>query len=306
MTRRPGSFPRTSLIHTAGLVLIAALLVASLPAQAGIGNPLKKVKEKLAQKVTPAEESTEMIGDDTVVFDDVVVELTNERLDRIVSAFKASKAAGTGRPAAVEKLNKAMEERNNLWDKHGDAIRELDQKRGEIETCYHDGYNEIRDRKTQEYSQKALTDPGIRERFMRVAQEQNAAAAKGDSAAIAKVNAVLYAEMLPSRDDSLGVRKKCGPIPPPMPAETRIKALDKEVAAQTEAIRTIDMNMADAQSKELKMKSEQFAMAMERIQAYMAWKNSKWEHKPKPPRGFTKEELDALEKHLEELRGSIG
>jgi uncharacterized coiled-coil protein SlyX len=308
MTRRPGISVWTRTFRTACLVLIAACLVTTTHARAGIGNPLKKVKEKIAEKVKPAEQEAEpeTISNETIVFDDVTLELTNARLDRIVAAFKAAKAAGTGRPAAVERLNKAMEERGQLYDKHGEAIQELERKRGDIEVCYHDGYNEAQDRKTQEYSQKALTDPAIREKFMRVAQEQNAAAAGGDSAAIAKINAVLYSEMLPSSEDSAAVRKKCGPKPPITPAETRIAALDKVIAAQTEEIRTIDMNIAKAQAKELQMKEDQFAAAMERIQVYMAWKNYKSGSKPQSPRGFTPEELDALEKHLEELRGSLG
>ncbi len=306
MTCRPGTFAWTSLFRTAAIAFFAVCLVTATPALAGIGNPLKKMKEKLAQKVAPPEEEG-AIGDDTVVFDEQVVELTDARLDRIVAAFKAAKSAGTGRPAAVEKLNKAMEERGNLWEKHGEAIMELQRKRGDLDVCYHDGYQEAQERKTQEYTQKALTDPALLAKFSRAAQEHNAGAARGDSTATAKLNAVLLSEMLPSSADSLAVRKKCGPMPPPMPAETKIAALDKEIAAQTETIRTIDMAMADAQAKELKMKNEQFAMAMERIQVYMAWKS--WKSKnsdTRPLRGFTQEELDALEKHLEELRGSIG
>ena len=306
MTRRPTTLAWTRLLRTAAIAFFAACLVTATPAPAGIGNPLKKMKEKIAQKVTPQEVAGEVIGDDTVLFDDVVVELTDARLGRIVAAFKAAKSAGTGRPAAVEKLNKAMEERGNLWEKHGESIMELQRKRGDLNVCYHDGYQEAQERKTQEYSQRALTDPALLAKFARAAQEHNAAAASGDSTATAKLNAVLYSEMLPSSADSLEIRKKCGAMPPPTPAETKIAALEKETTAQTEAIRTIDIQIADAQSKELKMKSEQFAMAMERVQVYMAWKSWKAESKPKSPRGFTPEEIEALEKHLEELRGSIG
>lgn len=311
MTCRPATLAWPSLFRTAAtaaaLAFITACLVTATPAFAGIGNPLKKLKEKITEKATPQEEPGEAIGDDTVVFDDVVVELTDARLDRIVAAFKAAQVAGTPRPAAVEKLNKAMEERGNLWEKHGEVIMELERKRGDLDVCYHDGYQEAQERKTQEYSQKALSDPAIRDKFMRAAQEHNAAAARGDSTATAKLNAVLYSEMLPTSADSLEIRKKCGQMPPPTPAETKVAALDKEIAAQTEAIRAIDVKIADAQAKELKMKSEQFAMAMERIQVYMAWKS--WKSKnseTKPLRGYTQEELDALEKHLEELRGAIG
>lgn len=293
------------LLGLAGFVLGAAIVGAPSPVRAGIGNPLKKAKEKATQTIEGTQPAKVETGE--VVFDDVVLELTDERIGRIVGAFQAAKAAGTGRPAAVEKLNKATEERGKLWEKNSAAIMELQRKRDDLETCYHDGYQEAQEKKTAEYSQKALSDPAIREKFTRAAQEYNAAAAKGDSVAIAKAQAVLYSETLISSEDSLAVRKKCGPMPPQSPPEVRLAELDKDIAARNEEIRVIDKKVAEAQAKQVQMTGEQFAMASERIQMYLAWKKAASQSKNPPVlRGFTQEEIDAMEKRLEELRAALG
>ena len=304
MSHRPSALTRTLLLGCVGIIICAGALVTSYPARAGIGNPLKKAKEKVAQIAHP-EEATD-VDDDTVVFDDLVLELTDARLDRIVAAFKASEAAGAGRAAVVEKLNKATDEHGKLWEKHSEAIMDLQRKRGDLEVCYHDGYGEAQQRLTVEYAQKALTDPGIHEKFARAAQEHNAAAARGDSAAIEKLNAVLYSETLISHQDSVEIREKCGPMPPPTPPEVKFATLDKEIASQAEQLRSIDKKVAEAQAQDVQMNQEQFAMATERIQMYLAWKKSSQAKSTPVLRGFTQEEIDALEKHLEGLRAALG
>ncbi|HEU4334562.1 MAG TPA: hypothetical protein VFT32_08730 [Candidatus Eisenbacteria bacterium] len=308
MIQTPGRPTAAGLLGGAGIALFAMLVVAAPPADAGIGNPIKKAKEKLQKKAEEKavvdEATPEAITDETVVFDDLVLELTEPRLERIAAAFHAAKEAGAGREAAVEKLNQAINARGEHQDKHADAMMEVRNKRGEIEACLHEGYQEAQDRKTEEYSRKALNDPAIREKFMQVAMKQNEAAARGDSAAIKEINAVLMSETMIGHEDSVAVQKKCGPVPPPTPAEIKMADLDKQVAARTEELRVIDMKVAEAQAKEVQMEKEQFAMATERIQMYLAWKRSK-SKSTSSPRGFTQEEIDAMEKHLAELQAAM-
>lgn len=310
MTQRQRITPAARPLGGAGLALLATIFLMTPSADAGIGNPIKKAKEKLQkkveQKVDPAEADAapEAITDETVVFDDLVLELTEPRLERIVAAFNAAKAAGTGREAAVEKLNQAINERGQHQDKHADAMMEVRNKRGEIEACYEEGYREAQDRKTEEYSQKAMNDPAIREKYMKAAMQHNEAAARGDSAAIKAITETVMAETMIGHDDSVAVRKRCGPLPPPTPAEIKLAELDKKVAALTEDLRAIDMKVAEAQAKEVQMEKEQFAMATERVQMYLAWK--RWKTKStSSPRGFTQEEIDAMEKHLAELQAAM-
>jgi hypothetical protein len=158
----------------------------------------------------------------------------------------------------------------------------------------------VQDRKTQEYQQKALTDPAIREKFAKVAMEHNAAAAAGDSAAIQKINAVLYSEILPSKEDSAAVRKGCGPVPSPSAEEKRLDALDKELSSLNEQIRNIDDQVSKEQGG---LNPQQWGMALERIQMFLSARK----HKPSgTPGGFSDGELRAMEKHEDDLKGVLG
>ena len=54
--------------------------------------------------------------------------------------------AGTRRAAAVETRNKAQEQRGALWEKYGEKIPEIQNKRDDIDACLHDGYDDGGDR----------------------------------------------------------------------------------------------------------------------------------------------------------------
>jgi len=273
------------------------LLLAS-SAQARIGNPIKKAKEKL-QKATEQNAAPQSPAAQAPEFDDVTVELTNTRIEGIVRSLDKASEAMAGREAVVEKLNRALDEKGKHLEKNGDAIRALQNKRDELITCYHDGYRAATDRKAEEYSKRALTDPALREKFSRAAQEDNAAAARGDSAAIQRLQKTLTSEILPTSEDSAKVRQSCGPMPPPTPAEVKLKQLDAQCADYEEQIRAIDKKVADAQQGELN--PQQWGIALERIRAYLAWKQSG--SKSAPP--FTQQEIDALEKHREKLQAAV-
>ena len=144
--------------HVRPVFLAAALLVmsvvASAPAGAGLGDFVKKAKQKVTQAVAP-----EPAAEAAPEFDDVTVELTAERLDRILVPYRAAEAAGSGRTELVEKLRALSDERDRIWEKDGEKIRDTQQKRGDVESCYHDGYVAAKERRTQEYASKATSDP---------------------------------------------------------------------------------------------------------------------------------------------------
>lgn len=316
-------------------LLIAGLACLASPAHAGIGNPLKKAKEKAEQTVKPKEETKaeEKPCKDAVVFDEYTLELTEARVSRIVAAFQAAKTTGAGRPALVEKLNRLQEERGNLWDKHSEAIMELQRKRDDVESCIHDGLKEAEERRGEEYKTRALSDPALLQKFSEAAQKYNAAAAQGDTTAQRKLNEIMISELAPTREDTIAVNRKCGPVPKESKEEARVNQLDKEIAATNEQIREMDDRIAKEQAKTLQMNPAQFATALERIRGYRSPKSSESKSsgsgsksgdsksgsqdsgadgsggsgsgssgKPAPQCGFTDEELIALEKHIEELR----
>jgi predicted nucleic acid-binding Zn-ribbon protein len=307
----------------------------SSSAAARIGNPIKKAKEKLQKAVEPAAEP--QTGND-VVFDNVVVELTNARVENIVAAFEKAKQAGAGRSALVEQLNQKNEERGKLMDKEGDAMSALRNKRDDINQCNQEGYSKAKDRKMEEYSKRAMSDPQLMAKFAKIAQENNAAVARGDSAAAARANNGILAEMLPSSEDSAAIRKSCGALPPKSAAEIRLEGLEKEIASLDEQLRAFDQKVAKAQAKEGGLTDQQWGVALERTQMYMdgsnASANAPRARKGKsgnpsgdqgsqngtgnttsdghpatitiqPRKGFSNAEVEVLEKHLEKLRAAL-
>ncbi|HEU4724948.1 MAG TPA: hypothetical protein VFU59_06565 [Candidatus Eisenbacteria bacterium] len=295
------------------LVVVAILgcaLASAPPAYAipGVGGLAKKAKEKAAKAAGVKDEAAgeQVKGDTNVEFNDEVLELTGDRIDRVIQTFQSAVDASAGRSELVDKLNKTSEERSSLWEKDGEKVMEIRQKRDEVEGCYHEGYQEAQERATQEYTQKAMgSDPALLQKFTRIAQEYNAASAKGDSAAMKAAHAELISFAVASKEDSIAVRKKCGPLPPPLPAEGKLDALDKQMESLSNQIRKIDEKVSEAQAKQGGMDRKQFGMAAERIQMYVAWRQMK-SYSRSATRGFTNEEIEAMEKRLEKLIALFG
>lgn len=288
--------------RSAPAVLIAALigLAVASPASAGIGNPIRKMKETIGkaaeQKAAPDTPAKDSAG--PPVFDDVTVELTDARVGSILDAFHKAQKITAGRSALVAKRDKVGDDRSKLMDKEEEKIRELRNKRDEVDLCYHDGYNEAQNRKTEEYTKRALSDPALRDKFAKAAQQYNAAAAKGDSTAIQKLQDILHGEILISSEDSAAIRKSCGPMPPKSGAEVRLEQLDQEIASLNEQIRAMDEKVADESAG---LNRAQWGMALERIQMYLAARKAK-----KAPRAYTDEEIKAIEKRLAEVEEAMG
>jgi hypothetical protein len=258
----------------ASLAILSALVLglassAPSPAMARIGNPIKKAKDavtKEAKKETKSEPEAKPCP--APVFDDVTVELTEARLSRMVDTFHKMESILAPRMGLVEKRNKLMDERGAIWDKNGERIQNLEQKRDDVNGCYHEGYRRASDKMLQEYSQRAMSDPKLLENYKNPPMHNNAAAAPGDTAAQNKINAGIMEEMPPSPEDSAQVRKECGPIPPTTKEEDQINALDKQIQGLEDEIRKIDDKSAETQAKGLGMTPPQMGTAFERIRMF--------------------------------------
>jgi chaperonin cofactor prefoldin len=285
------------------LAAIAFLAVAP-PSHAGLGDMMKKAKDKALKtadkKVEADAQKDPCKGPE---FDAVTLELTNQRVESILVTFKAAGEAGAGRPALVEKLNRLLDERNTLDEKYGEGIRETGRKRDEVASCYHDGYRAAAERRGEEYKARALTDPKLLEKYQKAAAQYNAAAAKGDSNAINKLNEVLLSEIQPTPEDSAQVRKECGTLPPKSAQELKMEELDKQIRELNDQIAKIDEKVAKVQAKQGGMDPQQWAIALERIQAYLGAKSGSTKSKIC---GFTEAEVAVLDKHYEQLKATLG
>jgi len=248
------------------LAALVCLAVFAPSANARIGNPMKKAKEKLQKAAGLGDQEQTPEGDD-VVFDNVMVELTDERVVKIVATFQKYQAENAARQELTDKYNQKDQERNEFKGKNEEASQKLRDKRAEVEACYHEHYRNITERKARELAENPM-DPQRLARNAKLAQENNAAAAKGDSAAIARMQNALNSDFLPSKEDSVQVRTACGTPPPKSAAERRLEQLDQEAADQLEQIRAFDERIAKAQAKEGLLTSQQWSVAIERVHLY--------------------------------------
>lgn len=295
MRRYLSSVPANLRWLALGVVCIACLVPAP-NARAGI-NPLKKAKDAVTKpaekKVTP-----QASKDEPPVFDEYVLELTEARIEGILSACKKSAEALAARQPIVDKLNKVSDDRGKLDEKEGEKVRDLQRKRGDIEVCYHDAYQGYIEKRRAELASKAVSDPSSMQEFSKLIQEQAMAQAKGDTATVQKTTAAMMKWGAPTRDDTLAVKQKCGPIPPHSAAEDQLAAYDKQIAALNEQLRQADERAAKEQAKATGMNDQQWGGARERILAFVgAYKADGPE-----PGGYSDAELDAMEKHLQQLK----
>jgi len=258
---------RHALVAPLSALVLALALSAPSSAWAGIGNPIKKAKDAVT-KEAKKETKSDTQPCTAPVFDDVTIELTEARVTRMIAGYQKMEATLAPRQDLVMKRNKVMEERNAIWDKNGEKIQALEQKREDVKGCYQHGYQVAQEKKMQEYSQRAMSDPKLMETYKNLAMKNNAAAAAGDTAAQNRIYAGMYAEMLPSSEDSAAVRKSCGPIPPRTREEDQLDALDKQVASYEDQIRKIDDKVAETQAKEVGVTPTQMGVVVERIRGF--------------------------------------
>jgi len=295
---------RSALCFGSAALICAIALTVAPSAHAGFGDLVKKAKDKATKKAEVQEEEAAPGGDDQVVFDAYVLELTDQRLGNIVSAYQKAGAAEGARGAFVAKVTKIETERSDLLDKHWEKIQQMQQKRDDVEGCIQSGFKQAEERRLKEYAERALTDPALLAKYSRVAQENNAKIAQGDTTAMKRANQAIIEEMVPTREDSAAVRQKCGPVPPPLPSEIALAKLDKDLAAANDNLRAYDKKVAETQADTSGMNGGQFATALERIRYYLGWRSSQ-KYKRSATRGYSEEEIEALEKRLAELRAAL-
>lgn len=292
MTRHALSTIRLRVLWPA--LLAAALCLACVaPARAGI-NPLKKAKDAVTK---PAEKKTTQKGsDEPPVFDEYTLELTEARIGAMLAACQKAAQAAAARQVIVDKLNKVQDDKYKLDQKEGEKVRELQRKRGDVESCYHDEYEKYIEQRRQELTSRAMSDPSSMSEFTKLLQDYSTASAKGDTAATNKASRAMLKWGAPTKADSAAVRSKCGPIPPHSAAEDQLAAYDKQIEALNKELRDADEKSAKEQAKASGMTAEQWATARERLMVWSDYKSGKAE-----PGGFSDAEADAIEKNIDAL-----
>jgi len=265
------------------LAAAAALCLAlTAPAQAQIPNPLRKAKEKAGQAITGQRPA----ASGPIKFDNVMVELTPQVLDRVVLGLRARasiKGSGGRSGAALRRRSQELhEESEALLRDRGDERSEFTNKLREAQNCRNEVLEGIENQHSQDMQRRFMSMTGANlqgdrsanarfmQEFQRISMERSAAAAAGDTARSSKAQAEYNKLMgIDPKADSAKANAQCR-LPTPPPWLARADAASEESNQLYGEARDVEVagNAAGVQASG--MTAEQFAMALERIIDFLA------------------------------------
>jgi hypothetical protein len=261
-------------------VFISLSLAAS--AQAQIPNPLRKAKEKAAQAVTgqkPAQAGP-------LKFDNVMVELTPQVVDRVILGLRARAAhkGSQGRSAVAlrRRAQELYEESENLNRDRGNDRFEFNNKLGEAQNCMGEILSGLKQEHSDALQRRFMSMTGANlqgmqspnakfmQEYQTISMEMAAAAAAGDTARGRKAE-MAYNKLVgvDPKADSAKARAQCN-VPPPPPWMARADAASAESNQLYNEAREVEAAGNADGAKASGMTAEQFAMALERIIGFLA------------------------------------
>jgi len=290
------------------VAVVASLAVPFYGAYAQLGGLVKKAKNRVVEQqvANQVEKRVNPVGSDPGAppkFDDVTLELTNDRIGQIIRGLSAGRAVLDGangspsRATLIAQRDDAAHQSADLSQKNTKAFDAYNEKRDASQRCRNDAIHASREKRQQandqrakEFQAKAMSDPAFREKAMAVAQKMAVAQQKGDTAEVRRLMIELNGGAPESANvDSLAADKACGSPPPQPAAMVQSQTLDALATKLTEAIRQLEEQAAETEVKESKLEQRQYHMARERIEAYLS--AMKYNSQP---RGFGAGELQAL------------
>lgn len=294
--------PARSLRRAVQCFTVTGLLAAALaPLAAGqIPNVRRRATDAAARAA-----GVQPQGED-VKFDDVMLELTPQRLDQVLKGLRARRAAldGRGGEPSVNALRSqrdaASQQATALRSSHGAEMDAYHQRNDQVRNCREGAFQNKSDARREASGERAMTDPTFMQKISELTQRVQEAQARGDTAAarrlVEEVNNLVAA---PTKEDSVAVDRQCGRPPAPPPSVARLDSLQALEARNSERLRQREKEADSLAVRGSGLTAEQMAMAVERAEMYVAQIASE-----SPHRGFTGTELSALDarrKELEEL-----
>ena len=294
--------------HGIAVAVVASLAVPFHSAHAQLGGLVKKAKDRVveqqvANQVDKRVNSSASDPGAPPKFDDVTVELTNDRVAQIIRGLTAGRAVLDGangspsRATLIAQRDQAANQSADLAQKNSKAIEAYTVKRDESQRCRNNAIHASREKRQQandqrmkELQAKAMSDPAFREKAIAMAQKMAVAQQKGDTAEVRRLMIELNGGA-PESDsvDSLAADKACGSLPAQPAAMVQSEKLNALANKLTESIRQLEEQAAETEVKESKLSERQYQMARERIEAYLS--AMKYNSQP---RGFSAGELQAL------------
>ncbi len=271
---------------TAVLMLgaFAAVTLTATPAYGQLGNLVKKRLPKGATAEAGAPE-----------FNDVTLEITQERIDKLLAAKQAAKRYATGPdgPATLQaKIDPLDDRQTAIYSKQVNAINGWDERRRDVENCRADAYTVIRDSRqpTMQNMQK----------MQQIGLAMAAAQQKGDTAEMRRLLDQLKGDREPTSADTAAVIKKCGDsTPPPIVKEwlglkDQIDGLRNQLSKSEAEVDRIE-NTSGLNARQRAVSCERIKMFIEQLKKKQAWAGfSDAEIKAMQNREQAIKDLDAL------------
>jgi hypothetical protein len=260
------------------LVLIAFALTTSV-AQAQIPNLRRKAKEAGRQAITGQQAQQRR---PPPKFDNTMLELNPQVVARLITGLDTrSRMRGTGGQTAAElrkRSSAASEEAANSNNQHSDDRAQWVSANDAAESCVSEELNNVEQRHAQEMQQRFMGMTGVNtpaktklmQDWTAAGQEAQQAAMANDTAAMRRAQEKMNKLMgVDARADSAKARATCHvpAVPAWMRRADSLAAISDTLAVRARGIEGAG-NAAAARAAE--MTPEQFAMAAERAEGFVA------------------------------------
>ncbi len=288
---------RRALVVATTAAAFAAWMPATAHAQFG------KLVKKAVDKAAPS--SGKATGP-APVYDETTVELGAPQVDQMIAGLTAERTilVGSGRngvQAMIKRRQAASDERGRIAETRDRDEQAYETSSSRIESCRSETIDALQQAHTNEVQAKAMSDPAFQQRYIQAAQAMAAANARGDTAAVRKMQLQLMQSVYPNaKQDTAAADAKCGkPVQEPAWRVQR-EALAKLENALSDSIRATQDTAEATGAKRSGLPVPQFATPPERILPFLAN-----QHRSAGIPGFSQKEVDALGAKAAELRQLI-
>jgi hypothetical protein len=218
-------------------------------------------------------------------FDDVTLEITTDRIDKLLAAKQAARRladAPTGPAALRQKADQLDERQGDLYSKHIKDIQKWDEKRMAVETCRDSALSAIRD-------SKQATGMQDMQKMQQIGLAVAMAQQKGDTAEVRRLTEQFRKGQEPSAADSAAVVRKCGD-PSPIGVVKEWATLKDQIEQLRNQANQAEAQIDKTETSLSSMNARQRAVSCERIKRYIEQlrKKQKWA-------GFSDAEVKAMQ-----------
>lgn len=287
------------------LVVAVAFVAVPLPAHAQIGALAKKMARKAANEATAKAEAVSGVNTPAPTFDEQLLELDEARVNAMIAGLTAARATtapgGATRAQLVTRSGSLNEQRNALLAMHDADEQRLQAEERRVSMCRSEVFDSLDRVHNEAMARKAASlarsaDPmssRLVQEVMQASQESQRLLAAGDTAGAQQVQRTLAKKLgIDPAADSVHATARCGALPPTPKWKHEADSLLGEAQNALRLAQSLDEQSAQAGAAAAGMTTRQFALARERLIAYVAangtpsasWRYSMAERKALLPR----------------------